>query len=120
MSCVIHPFFPFHHLLSSRELSGFPIKRDLLSASSPVSLQEGTREVIQEKTASPGLAAVGCHTLWLLLIDDIRLTALFTGFEYAKLTRNQGVLGLVELFITDNTIHFLSGRGSFKVKLSDS
>jgi len=105
-SRVINAFSPFHHLLSSRELSGFTVKRDFLSASSPVSLQEGTRKVVHEKTASPGLTAVGCHTLWLLLIDQVGLAALFAGSEAAKQTRNQGVLGLVELFVTDKAIHF--------------
>jgi hypothetical protein len=94
--------------LSSRELSGFSIKCDFLSASSPVSLQEGTREIIHEKTASPGLAALSSHTLWLRLIDDIRLAALFTRLEGAIQTRDQGVLGLVELFVADKAIHFLS------------
>jgi len=97
--------------LSSRELSGFTVKRDLLSASSPVSLQEGTREVILEKTASPCFVAVGSHTLGLRLIDQVGLATLFAGSEAAKQTRDQGVLGLVELFITDKAIHFLKLSG---------
>ena len=105
-SRVVDPFFPFHHLLSSRELSGFPVKRDFLSASSPVSLQEGTRKVVHKKTASPGLSTRGSHTLWLLLIDQVGLAALFAGSKAAKQTRDQGVLGLVELFVTDKAIHF--------------
>jgi hypothetical protein len=92
--------------LSSRELSGFAVKRDFLSAFSPFTLQEGAGEIVQEKTASPGLSTRGSHTLWLLLIDQIGLTALFAGSEAAKQTRDQGVLGLVKLFVTDKAIHF--------------
>lgn len=105
-SCVVNPFSPFHDPLSSRELSGFTVKRDFLSTLSPFTLQEGTWEVVHEKTTSPSFSTRGSHTLWLLLIDQIGLTALFAGSEAAIQTRDQGVLGLVELFVTDKAIHF--------------
>jgi hypothetical protein len=105
---VFDPVSPFHHLLGSRELSGFSVKSNFLSTFSPFTLQEGTWEIVQEKTASPGLSTRGSHTLWLLLIDQVGLAALFAGSEAAKQTRDQGVLGLVELFVTDKAIHFLS------------
>jgi hypothetical protein len=92
--------------LSGGELSRFAIKGDLLSAVSPFFLQEGFGEGCIEELTCPFFSAVGSHTLWNQLINQVSLATLSTCAEGAIRARNQGMLGVVILFVTNKAIHY--------------